>query len=184
MVKEVTYEFDDSMSENQVGGHTLTAKVQVAITEAESFINVGLFIDIKGRRLGLVEDINVSHADFDLSRGDTRVLRPFRSTGNSTSDRKNPFVANGVSQTIRIGILSGVEDDLDESPTVSQIKEDKSTMVPSAIDPTSQPDLLADVGSKQFSTLMCFKHLTRSRRGNYILYAAERSSYQNHSTRK
>ena len=59
----------------------------------------------------------------------------------------------------RVGIGCGirVEDDLDYTPAVPEIDENKRSMVPSAVDPAREGNVLPNVRDSQLAAANCFQ---------------------------
>ena len=53
----------------QVGGHLGTTNVEVAIPETQVLAGLDVILDLEGRRLGGVEDLNPRDEDLDLASG-------------------------------------------------------------------------------------------------------------------
>jgi hypothetical protein len=92
--------------------HALAAEVQVAVLEAEEFLDVLFFGDVEGRGAGSVQDLKGRGVDFDAAGGQVRVL------GAGLAEGDNAFSTDDVLAAEVFGLLEGVrgflgaEDDL------------------------------------------------------------------------
>ena len=82
VAEEVADELDDAVAGDDVLVHRLAAQVEVAVLQAQELVDVGLFVDVEGRRLGGVQDLRFGDADLDLAGGELGVLGALRAAGD------------------------------------------------------------------------------------------------------
>ena len=81
------------MPEIQIVFHPSSPDVQIAIFKAEVFINLDIFIDIKGWSLGLIKYLDAIGNNLDITGSQLRIFSPRGTQGNLATYPDNIFIA-------------------------------------------------------------------------------------------
>ena len=111
-----------------------------------------MVLDLEGRRLGGVEDLDLVDKNLDLARGDLVVLHALGALAHHAGDLDRPLGADGLGRVERLaaGVLR-VKGDLRHALAVAQVNEDEAAVVAAVPDPAGQRDRLADVLAAQLA---------------------------------
>ena len=91
----------------EVGRHARAAEVQVAIAQADVLGGVHVVLDLEGRRLGGVEDLDLVDEDLDLAGRELGVVHALGALAHDTGDLDRPLGADGLGRVERVaaGVL-------------------------------------------------------------------------------
>ena len=143
------------VAQQEVLLHFGSAKVQVAVLEAQLFAGFDPVVDQKRGGACRTEDHQLLGRQLDFPRGQIRIDHPFRAFFHRAghADHILAFQLAGLAQ--RVAAHVRVEAHLRDPVAVAQIDEDESTVVTATVDPAVQSDPLARVFRAQFPTGVC-----------------------------
>ena len=120
----------------------LAAQIQVAVAQASFLADLagGCVLDLERQRRRLVQHLQVSDVDLDLTGGEVRVRRALRAWLNRASDLDDKLAAQ-VMRGLRDRGLT--EDHLSQPRAVAQVDKDHAAMVATAGHPAGESDSLA-----------------------------------------
>ena len=81
------------MSQDKDVAHLRPAQVQVPVLHAQQLVDFALLVDVEGRRLGLVQHLDLLGGDVDLAGRHLGVLRSLWADLDLALDLDNPFDA-------------------------------------------------------------------------------------------
>ena len=113
-----------------------------------------VLVQRKGRRLGLVQHLQLLSQDFDLAGGQLGVLGAFRTPTHPAFDPQHEFAAHLLSGAEDLGKVRIVHH-LHQALAVAQVDEDDAAEVTAGVDPAFEHDGLADVLGTQGAARMC-----------------------------
>ena len=130
----------------EVGHHLGAADIEVAVAQADVLAGLDVVLDLEGRGLRGVEDLDMRDQDLDLARRELGIGLALGTLAHHAGDLDGPLGANGLGGVERraAGVL-GVEGDLGHAVAVAQVDEDETAVVAAAPHPTGEGDLLADM---------------------------------------
>ena len=136
----------------EVGRHARAAQVEVAVAQADVLGGVHVVLDLEGRRLGGVEDLDLVDEDLDLAGRELGVVHALGTLAHDAGDLDRPLGADGLGRMERLaaGVLR-VKGDLRHAVAVAQVDEDEAAVVATVPDPAGQRDRLADVLAAQLA---------------------------------
>ena len=117
-----------------------------------------LFVNLKRGGLGRIEHPETMGYDFDGSRLEAGVVGVLRAAHDRAFHGNHVFAPEGFGPSVRFRVRLGVEDDLGDTGSVSEVQEQQASQVALAMDPAHQqgvppdvevPDYAAIVGSAQ-----------------------------------
>src|ERR671916_751426 len=152
-VPKIPHVLDEPLAEKDVVAHLLPAKVQVAVLQAQGFVDGAVALYLERRGLGGVEYPQGGRLDLDLPRRQVGVLVALRAGGHLALDRDRPLRPQrlGLRELLRV---VRVEGDLGDAPPVAQVYKDESAVVAAAVDPPGEPRRLADVRFAQAARVL------------------------------
>ena len=109
---EATDEIDDLVAQPHEVSGSLPPEIDVSVLPPQRLFDLGLLIDIEGRGLGLVQDLDLVRHDLDVAGRKLRVLRPFRAQTDAAAHAEHPFVTRFAQRSVRRRVLLRVRDDL------------------------------------------------------------------------
>ena len=104
-IEKLAHRHSYFMAQTQVVKHAFAAQVEITVLQTQLFI--GLFVVMKRRRLGTIQNHKFVRQHFDLPCLHVRVDRAFRTLANEALDRKHVLAANtlGLGEDVRpIGV--------------------------------------------------------------------------------
>jgi len=144
-VKEIAYELNNTVAQEEVLSHARPAQIEVAVLKADVLIHFDLFVDVEGRGFRWVKYLRFPDDDLDVTGGYPGVL------GTGGAQRYLAGKADDVLGAHLAGGIQGgrghgrVKDRLDDAFTVAQVNKDKPAVVTAAVDPAGQGNSGADV---------------------------------------
>ena len=121
-----------------------TAQIVYAMSKPGRFFGVALFFDHKGRRRRGVEQPQFRDVDFDTTGFHLVVDRVVGAVLEHTAHHQYILVAQQTRAFVRCLLDFGFEHNLHDARAVAQVDEDHATVIPAAIDPAREHDLLAN----------------------------------------
>jgi hypothetical protein len=91
------------VAQDQISAHTLTAKVQVTIAQADFLVFILFFVDRDGCGFCLVENLHLRRQDFNFTGGHVRVSQTFRAQPDDPLNLDHPLWANSFQGLVDIG---------------------------------------------------------------------------------
>ena len=136
----------------EVGRHAWAAQVEVAVAQADVLGGVHVVLDLEGRRLGGVENLDGVDKDLDLAGGEFGVVHALGTLADDARDLDRPLGADGLGRVegLAAGVLR-VKGDLRHAVAVAQVHEDEAAVVAAVPDPAGERHLLADVLAAQLA---------------------------------
>ena len=133
-------------AELEVGRHLGAADIEVAVAQADVLGGVHVVLDLEGRGLGGVQDLELGDQHLDVAGGELLVVLALGALAHDAGDLDGPLGADILGGVERgaAGVL-GVERDLRHARAVAQVDEDEAAVVAAVPDPAGQRDGLADV---------------------------------------
>ena len=136
----------------EVGRHARATQVEVAVAQADVLGGVHMVLDLEGRRLGGVEDLDGVNEDLDLAGGELGVLHALGALADDARDLDGPLGADSLGRVEGLAArVLRVKGDLRHALAVAQVNKDEAAVVATVPDPTGQRDLLPDVLAAQLS---------------------------------
>ncbi len=142
------------MAHDEVVLHFRTAQVEVAVFEADLFVDVDVVFNVERRRLGRIEDAQFFAADFDSARLHLGVDRIFITHADDAAYSQDVFCTYLFCFIERNLFIIRRSDDLYDARTVAEIDEDQSAVVAAAFYPAGQDDFFAVVRFTYFSAVL------------------------------
>ncbi len=142
------------MAPDEVLLHIRKAQVEVAVFEADLFVDVDVVFNVERRRLGRIEDTQFFAADFDgpcLHLGVDRIFIAHADDAAYSQDVFRTYLFSFIERNLFIVRRS---DDLYDARTVAEVDENQSAVVAAAFDPASQDDFFAVVRFTYFSAVL------------------------------
>jgi len=158
LAQEIADELDHLVAQFEVALHALAPQVHVAVLQAHHLINLGLLVDGEGRRVGRIEHRHLIGEHFDLTGRQRGILQAFRPFAHLARNPQHPFVAHVDRRLVGCGGELGIGDHLHDARPVAQVEECHPAVVPAAVHPASQLDLLAGMLEAQRATIMRLVH--------------------------
>src|SRR3990172_4709345 len=129
------------------------AQVQVPVLEPFLLARLEPVLDLEGRRLGAVEDLEVARVDLDLAGPELRIrIRSARRDLAANAD--TVLQAELTGRLVHLGEDVLLEHHLGEPLAVAQVDEDRPAVVAAVVDPAEEHDLLVEVSLGQFTARM------------------------------
>ena len=119
-----------------------TTQIVNAMPETGRLIGVGLFVDGKRWRRCGVQQPQLLDSDLDTTGFHLVVDRVFGAVLEYTANHQYILVAQQTRAFVRLFLDFGFEDDLHDARAVAQIDKNHAPVVPAAIHPTGEHDLL------------------------------------------
>ena len=143
---------NDAGAQAQIALHERAAQIHIAILQPDVVMHL-LVIQLKGRRFGLVQDLDRVPEHLHLAGWPVGVGRALGPKPEPAADPDHVFIAH------RIGDLEGfrpvrVKHDLGDALAIAQIDEDHAAMIPAPMYPAAQPDFLIDMSAVEFPAIM------------------------------
>ena len=131
----------DLVAQAQALRHVLAAQVDVAVLEADLFAHV--LVELERQRLGAVERRQLARQQLDLARGQVGIGGAGRALADQPAHLDHELVAQlfGLG---KLGLVVGIEHDLQQTLAVAQVHENDAAMVAAAMDPAGNRNLLTD----------------------------------------
>ena len=131
----------DLVAQAQALRHVLAAQIDVAVLESDLFAHV--LVELERQRLGAVERRQLARQQLDFARGQVRIGRAGRPFAHQSAHLDHEFIAQlfGLGE---LGLVVGVEHDLQQALAVAQIHENDAAMVAAAMDPAGNRNFLTD----------------------------------------
>ena len=142
------------MAHDEVVLHFRTAQVEVAVFEADLFVDVDVVFNVERRRLGRIEDAQFFAADFDSARLHLGVDRIFITHADDAAYSQDVFCTYLFCFIERNLFIIRRSDDLYDARTVAEIDEDQSAVVAAAFYPAGQDNFFAVVRFTYFSAVL------------------------------
>ena len=133
----------DLGAHQQAALHLGPAEIDVAKAQPRLLLHV-LLVELQRRRVGGVEDLELTGQDLHLARRHVRVHGALGARAHPPGDPQDVLAAHAL------GGLEGlqgvrVDDDLHDAAAVAQVDEDDPAVVAAAVDPAAQDHVLADL---------------------------------------
>ena len=157
--KEVADEVRHLVTQLDDVPRSLAPKVDVAVLPAKGLLDLRLLVHVEGRRLRLVQNLDLGRCDLDLTGRELGVLRPFGSRPNRPADAKHPLVAHLPERLVRGRVLFRVGDHLRDSVPVTQVDERELAVIAAGVHPAGECHFLARERSACLAAAMCSQHL-------------------------
>ena len=114
-----------------------------------------MVLDLEGRGLGGVEDLDLRGQDLDLAGGEALVGHALGPHADGAGNLDRPLGADRLGAGEGLGTRElGVEGDLGHALAVAQVDEDEAAVIAAVPDPAGEHDLLADVLGAQLCAAM------------------------------
>ena len=140
----------DFAAQPEVARHFRPAQVQVAILQAEFFVDgAGDFrvVHRKGEHLGHVQHFQGGGGDLDFAGGNFGIVGAGGAGADFAGDGDDAFAAEGGGALEKLpGQIGGVEDGLGAAFAVADINKDEAAEVAAGMDPAGEDDGLARRG--------------------------------------
>ena len=162
LVAVVAHDLGDAMARDQGFGHLLAANVQVAVLEAEVFVDRLALAGGEGGRIGFVDEGGGGDDDFDVASNHFGVGAAFFAGADGAGEGDDVLVAQGTADFVG-GLGVGMKNGLGDAFAVAEIDKDDAAVVAVGVDPAGQGDLAADFGFSQNSAGMGALHRDSSR---------------------
>ena len=141
LVEERTHSVLYLVAHDQVVLHFRTAQVQVAVFEADLFVDVDVVFDVERRCLRGIQDAQFFAAYFDRTGFHLVVDRISVTHADDTTDDENIFRTDLFCFFKGFFFIIRRSDDLDDTGAVAEIDEDQSAVVAAAFNPATKNDL-------------------------------------------
>ena len=123
----------------QVAGGTGTAEVQVTVLQAGFFTDLHVLVNLERQGIGGVKNHHLVRDDFDLSRGQRRVLIALRTLADGTRHLQDVFVPEPVEHFFL------ADNHLGHAGRVTEVDECNTTVITAAAHPAGQGNGLSNV---------------------------------------
>src|SRR5690606_14573616 len=107
--------------------------------------DIDVLVDVEGRRLRGVQDLDRVRLHLDLAGVHLRVDGAFRAFPDDTFHANDVLIAKVAGSFVGILLDLGVEDDLGDAESIAEVDEDQPAEVPAPIDPPPERHVLARV---------------------------------------
>ena len=153
-VQEGTHGMLYFMAHDEVVLHFRTAKVEVAVFQADLFVDVDVVFNVERRRLRRIEDAQFFAADFDRAGLHLGVDRVGVTHADDAADDENVFRADLFCLIERSLFVVRGSDDLYDARAVAEVDENQSAVVAAAFNPAGQDDFFALIRFAYFSAVV------------------------------
>ena len=136
----------------KLGGELRTTNVQIAVAQTRVLGRLDAVLDLEGRRLRGVQNLDAVHANLNLAGGELGVHGLLIAATHHAVDQDGPLGADGLGgvKSSAAGVLR-VEGALRHARAVAQVDENQATVIATTPHPASEGHLLADVLGAQLS---------------------------------
>ena len=143
----------DVVAQDQVGEHRRAPQVEVAVLQAQRLVDLAALrgLDLEGRRLRLVQHLELGDADLDLAGRQLRVHRLGATRDDGAARREDELGADRLGQRVRRRGRGRIDDELHDAAAVAQVDEDQLAVVAPVRDPAGELDLATDVVAAQLA---------------------------------
>ena len=152
VIHETAHQAGDFRTGFQALGHLRTTQIQVAVFQTR-FFRVDV-VGVQRQRFSTVNDNQIGRQYFNGTRRHVCVDVFLVTRTHGTGDLNAELITQLRSQLQRIRTIR-VEEHLNDTFTVAHIDENKATKITTTVDPTTQGDLLSDVGLTQLPAIFC-----------------------------
>ncbi len=142
------------MTQNHRVAHRGAAQVKVPELHPEALVDARVIIDIEGRRLCSIQQRDRRRNNLDIASCEVRVRGSGRTASYRPLNADDIFVAETLRGGVTVRVPVGVERDLCQSISVTQVDENQTPVVPSAVDPTMEHNFITRVRGTQIATRM------------------------------
>ena len=153
-----------AVAQNDRVAHRGAAKVKVPELHPEALVDARVVIDIEGRRLCSIQQRDRRRNNLDVASCEVRVRGSGRTASYRPLNADDIFGAETLRGGVTVRVPVGIERDLCQSISVTQVDEDQTPMVPPAVDPTMEHNFITRVRGTQIATRMssfCGHHRPR-----------------------
>ena len=123
LVQKAAHERDHVVSQLEVALHPRTPQVEVTVLQPQQLAHFTVAVDVKGWRLGRIQDHELVHGDLNLTRGDARVDLIRCARAHVPLDLHDVLVARLLRRGMCLLVL-GIADYLHQPGAVTQIDKD------------------------------------------------------------
>src|SRR2546428_3032624 len=133
-------------------------QVDIPVLPPQRLLDLGLLVDIEGRGLRLVQDLDLVRDDLDLAGREPRVLRSLRAGTHAAAHAEHPFVACLAQRRVSRGVVLRVRDDLRDAVAIAQVDERELAVVTPGVYPSSKRHWLTRVRGADLAAGMRRQH--------------------------
>ncbi len=137
LVEIMPHRARDPMAQQQSLAHLLAAQIEVSIAQPHLFAH--MLIELKGQRLGAIEDLELLAQHLDLPRLQVGIRRARRPRPHQSCDLEHELIAHALGHREHRRLV-GIEYDLQQPLAIAQIDENDAAMVAAAMRPTGDRD--------------------------------------------
>jgi hypothetical protein len=123
--------------------HVLPPQVDVAVAQARVLADGRVLVDRERRRLRIREQLEVAYIELDLAGGHVRVDVLLLARDDRAEGADDVLGAQLLG--LCVGVVLGMEDELDQAAAIAQVDEDQPAVVAPAVHPPGHAQLLSDV---------------------------------------
>ena len=160
----VAHQHSHAVAHLEVAAHGVAAYVEVAVLHAEVVAAVALVLDGEGRHFGLVEDVEGSNLNLNLSGRYFGVLRA--ALDNLAGNLYHVFAPQLASLLAEGGVGLHVESQLRDAVAVAQVDESHAAEVARALHPSGEGDCLSHIGEAKLAASISPIH-------NYVYFHSQ-----------
>ncbi len=113
------------------------------MTQPQHLVDVDAIVEREGRRLRLVEHLDLARDDLDRAGREVVVHRPGGTGRDVADDAQNPLAPHAV-RDLESGHLR-IDDDLHDARDIAHVEEDFAAVITTARDPSAHGHRSADV---------------------------------------
>jgi hypothetical protein len=145
------------MAAEQVMQDPRAAQIQETVTQSQIFASIDLLLQLKRWSEGSVEEAVLIYDYLYLTGFELGIGHAFGSEPYLTPDSNNVFSSKSVCKLVCFGITLRIEYHLGDAYTVTEINEDKTTVISTPLDPTHEDNAVAGVvGTKGATVVSAF----------------------------
>ena len=152
VIHKATHQAGDFRTGFQALSHLRTTQIQIAVFQTR-FFSVDV-VGVQRQRFSTVDDRQIGRQHFNGTRRHVGVNVFLVTRTHGAGDLNAELITQLRGQLQRICAIR-IEEHLNDTFAVAHIDEDKATKITTTIDPTTQGDLLSDVGLTQLPAIFC-----------------------------
>ena len=140
------------VAQRQIAVRLGPAQIEVTIAQPRLFGRVDFVLDLKWRRLGCVQNVQVLGDELDFARRELRIrLLPL---DYAPFDRNDEFRARLLGLGVRFRLRFFIEDNLKDAGAVADVEKEEIAEVAAAVDPSHDNGVAAFVLGAQLAAIM------------------------------
>jgi hypothetical protein len=126
--------------------HLGPPQVKIAVFQAKRLRHFGSVLNLEGRRLGLIENLDGIDEHLDFTRRQVRVFGFRRPSGYLPVDRHDTLGPKRVGCLVDAGVPLRIEHYLRQTGSIPQVDEEQTPVIAPPLHPPHQAHRLADFG--------------------------------------